>query len=670
MPYVKPGVYIRQKYVPTSSTPGVFLIPCIIGKGLEDKRVWGEEIVRGQIRETITVDPNTGAFTISGGQSDQLNQHTTLIRDGVDLGHDAVTWTSATGGNVKMEYVIAGSVYEIVYLAIDTTSDKLNNNANRVHFVASTPDGSSQYERGVDYSWSESTPDEIDWSILQEAKIIGNAETYDLSANDTVKISVDGKTPIEVTIVGATQSAVTAAEVATAINGAAQTAWGSAYSNIAVDNAGTIELHSVQKGLNGRINLYVPSANDATQIIFNVTAPSYATGTGQMPALGESYYVRYDYDRDDVEYNNMTLYYSYSDALDALGPMKPGNDLLIAVESAFQNGAPIVGVIQVKDADGDGLYMDSDWFTAIDELDNAREVTDVVLLSHDQEVKAYLVRKIEDRASQLVGHHMAGWFGMPANSNIGNIDTPDTAIYVSQKTLQVSAQSQGRGRYINVFVLTTGDYDFSGINKEIVDTDSRVTFTVTLGTEYVAAALAGLQASFNPISESLLRRSIVGFDTSNIIEHDTKASYATANGVFVLQNIGGRLVVFDPVTTDTGGDEVFSEPSVRVQKDYLAGRIKNRLDQYVVSVVPDNLDDFLFEIKYHIAIEINAAIVGRAIAPYTDDNNVARPLDLVSDIKVYKFPTSNTEYGFVYWFQPRWVSKKIFGEYVVAQPLM
>lgn len=667
MPYVKPGVYIGQRYIVSGAGRSEFLLPVVIGVGLKDKRIWNEEVVRGRVRESVVVDENTRRFTLSY-TSDMRYQWARLYRNGKDLGNNSFVFVNATTVEIKPEYFIVGASYEFEYMTVGKMTDGVEYGIKKLIYVAGTADGSRLYRQGIDYNLiTEGGKLRIDWSVVKPVSFVGlNVEPFDLSVNNRIRIGVDGRGGIEIIVTGVMQNAVTAQEVVDSINSAlvASNKYGSSYGNVASVDGGKVRLTSVMEGENGRIDFYIPSQNDATNLIFGINAPYSVVGEGVKPANGESYYVRYDTVRGEEEYNSVRLFYGYAEALRELGPMNVQNDLLIGVESVFVNGAGVVGVIQVMDGDDDGIYTVNDWMRAIDVVKERTDITDVCVLSTDKSVMSYVVRVIEEEASVGKNHWMGGWFGVDYGVVDGDRDTEGTAIYIATNLLQVPAHSQGRGRFVLVTTPVKG-----GVKKRVEDTDTRTEIEIDLDTTFLACGVMGRQTSLVPVSDTLLRKQIVGFVTEYVSDNELSASKLAANGVFCVINKGGRMVCFDPVTTDVGGEEQFSDPSIRVQKDYLAYRIRKRLDDMVVGVVPDNVEDFVYELKFHIASEIEMAIFDRVIGNYEDENGVPRGLDMANDIKVYRNPVNKNEYRFMYWFNGRYGVKRLFGEYVVDVPI-
>jgi len=79
------------------------------------------------------------------------------------------------------------------------------------------------------------------------------------------------------------------------------------------------------------------------------------------------------------------------------------------------------------------------------------------------------------------------------------------------------------------------------------------------------------------------------------------------NGVNVIENHAGRIQIFDPVTTDQSSAE-FREINVMAQKDNVVKQVRKQLDNTVVGIVPDDLAQFIFEVKSQIATQLRSAI--------------------------------------------------------------
>lgn len=444
MPYISPGVYIQEQYSVGGAGYGGFVVPCIVGKGLKVKRIWNGEIERGRYSETITHD-GSGVVTLSYDSTEKRSD-SKLYKNGVQLADNSYAFTAPDSLTIVAAYRDVTATWEFSYLAINYFKDDFEYTPLEVICVSKAVGAARVYRLGVDYTIG--IDNKIDWSVLTAASYTGISETFDLSVNDKVKLSVDGKTPIEVTITGAVQTAVTAAEVVADINTAALAAWGASYGTVASVVTDKVKITSVVLGEAGRINFYTPSVKDAAELIFDITAPAYYIGTGVRPAVGAIYYGRYNADRPADEYDKVILFYSYNDAFAELGPVTRDNELLIAMELCFLNGAAIVAVVQVRDIDDDGIYMYEDWTRALDAVKDSSQVTDLVLLNTNEDILGYAVGVIEDESSLYRNHWMSGWFGCEAGAAIGDPDTVDTIAYTAARVLQVAANSTARGRFI------------------------------------------------------------------------------------------------------------------------------------------------------------------------------------------------------------------------------
>ncbi len=84
----------------------------------------------------------------------------------------------------------------------------------------------------------------------------------------------------------------------------------------------------------------------------------------------------------------------------------------------------------------------------------------------------------------------------------------------------------------------------------------------------------------------------------------------------------------------------------------------------------DDLDDFIYEVKYHIASEIESLIEDRIISPYIDEQTQStRPIDLLRDIKVIRSQVNRTEFRFTYSFYAKYAAKRLWGEYIIDKAI-
>jgi hypothetical protein len=195
--------------------------------------------------------------------------------------------------------------------------------------------------------------------------------------------------------------------------------------------------------------------------------------------------------------------------------------------------------------------------------------------------------------------------------------------------------------------------------------------SVEVDSSFVAAAIAARMTSFTSPAETLLRKSIVGFNTDDFPTYVRAERAALAsNGITVLTLNAGRLVLTDPVTTEDAGGRLatFREISASTQKDAVTSAVIDVVDANLVGVVPSDMSAFVLAVKGYIAGTLTSLISTGAIAPFKTDAGVVRDIDLASDIQVYQDRSDPTKFAFKYYFNLRLPAKRFFGEYSVNNP--
>jgi len=385
---------------------------------------------------------------------------------------------------------------------------------------------------------------------------------------------------------------------------------------------------------------------------------------GSEPALDTSYYVSYTYVRPATDYNTPKLAFSLDEVLNDIGGLDGTNLLGIGAQIAFQQNAPFVWYVQVNDADDDGVYTKEDYKTAIDGCANKEEVTDIVPLMPNyftdadyDNIASHLRQHVIDESSVFIKHERLGWFGRKVNTDIGDKSTQYSFVYTATQLLYAVADSPGRGRLILVGP--------SWVKKTIV-METGQELVMTLDSSFIACGIAAKQNSFDNVSESLLRKTITGFDSIEEWSPE-QVDYAASYGVCVVSYKGGLLILLDPITTEPTDIE-FQEISAMCQKDLVTARMREYLDDNIVGIVPDDLDDFIWDIKGAIVIVLKSAISDGIISTYKDENGLTREVDTTKDIEVRRDETDATKYIFKYWYNLKYPAKRLFGTYTVDAP--
>jgi hypothetical protein len=568
--------------------------------------------------------------------------------------------------------------FTISYIAVDTLLDALvNTNVQAITRVGLFANVTS-FTSLIDYTLNSNS---VDWSVNTSASVLSLAGTFNLTAaNNILRGAFNGKDVISITLpIG---GAVTAAQVVTAINQAliASSAYGPLYGAVATVSGSSVLItmpsqfkdEPVAQGVNSTVEFYAV-ANNAVTTVFGISTsslPYQSTGSADQPVVGATYFATYNYTRPATDYNNVNpttqLFFNSDDALAYTGPLTKTNasqnTLALASQIAFENNAPRILLIQANDSTSPGSPTINQMKAAIDAAANNSSITELVVLDTRLGVQTYLVAHVTNQSSITEKNYRRGWFGMARNTPVGDKDTSGTFVYTAQRTLQVSADSPGRGR-----MLISAPPNVSRV-VTLADGSEK---TVLLDSTYVSVATAATMTSFISPATALLRKTIVGFDTDSFqIYQKGERKTLAASGVNVVTPIGGRLVLTDPVTTEqgAGGLPEFIEPSAGVQKDNAVRQVDQTLDKNVVGLVPSDLADFVNDIKGFISLALNAMIEQGAIGRYTDRDGRVRQIDLATDIQVYQSPTDPTKFIFRYWFNIRYPAKRMLGQYSVDNP--
>jgi hypothetical protein len=577
----------------------------------------------------------------------------------------------------------ATDVYTIEYVAVDTLTDPLANAAtatplSAIENVGSFP-GGSNYIQDTDY---EDTGNTVDWLVAAswaEATLTGVNGPFAIVAatNDEIKLGINGLTPITISLTaGAAQAAsAVVADINTALE--ASSIYGPEFAHVASVSGTAVKLtapdpfenYPVEKGNASIIELFDSTATAVTTVFGVVSAslPYETRGTGQRPSFGSVYYATYDYTRPSTDYDvpwrvyNTDQLYTYTSPLTLSN--YPVNKLAIAGEIAFENGVSSLFLIQIDDTTVPGTPTQNQINAAIDVAELSNLITDVVVLDTTEATATKLMGHVSNMSSLFEKKYRRGWYGMARGTAVGDPDTPDTLVYRAVRTLQPGNTSAGRGRQILCAP--------PQCSRTLTLNDGREV-TVTLDGTYPAVADAAVFVSLPSPSDALLGKFITGFLTDDTFETYLQAERYTlaGNGVNVNTLDAGLIEMLDPLTTEAGGGKViqFEEPSSSAQKDAVTRSIESVLDRNVKGIVPDDLADFIVDIKTWISLAIKANINNGAIAPYRNPDGSTRDIDLLTDIQVYQDTTDPRSYVFKYWFMLKYVAKRFFGEYSVDNP--
>lgn len=593
---------------------------------------------------------------------------TTVYTDNTaDAGLGALNSTAASGltrVTITTGFYEAGGIYTFSYQSLVSANptDELDGDVSdvslaRIVRVGSFP-GISDYLVDQDYVLNNGL-NSIEWQTPTAAVINGSVTdvaNYPGLATTTLKLTVNGGVEQTHTFTVLEVGTGTAEEVATAINAAFA---GLNCPTVAVD---VVSLTTLTTGPNASIQV----GNGTANAILGFLNGQTARGNGKTPAQGEAYYVTYRGTRPDEDFNTPILSTTFDSFASKVGTVASDNPLSLAGLIAFEQNPPFIWHVQVKKTDPIfAVASDQDYIDAIEACELNDDITDVVVLSNPIQisgggkpaVRAALREHVIKMSSLLEKGERLGWFGMPIGTVAGDGDTPNTFVYTATQELQVTADSPGRGRFV-----LTGPSSFAKTYRLSDGTVRQLTFDST----FLAVGIAALEASFLSPAEGLLRKEVARLDT---VETLTKAdiNYLAGNGVNLVTTRASRNIIFDPVTTDQSAAE-FREINVMAQKDNIVKRVRRAVDDRIVGLVPDDLAQFIFEVKSVISGELNAAISDGVIAPFQNDDGTPRNIILSQDISVAQRVSDPTSYDFRFTFFVRFIAKRLFGLFTVSIP--
>lgn len=574
------------------------------------------------------------------------------------------------------DYYSGVATYSASYIAVNTLLDPLVNTGVQIIKKVGLYANVTSFAQPADYTLNGNS---VDWATNTQVTTTSLSGPFDTSTANNLYLAINGLSAIIVALpIGA---AINATQVALAINQAliASSAYGPLYGAVASVSGAKVVLTApnqftdqpVAQGANSTIEFFATPAS-ALFTVFGIAAsstPYQITGSASQPVVGATYFATYAYTRPASDYNVADaahIFTTSQDALNYCGELNAANlsmnQLGMAAEIAFENGAPRVMLIQVDDSTMPGLPSINQVKAAIDAAKDNDAITDMVVLDTRLSVQTYLMNHITNQSSILEKGYRVGWFGMARNTPVGDRDTADSFVYRSMVTLQVPPDSPGRGRMI-----LTAPANVAKTFRMADGSDQKT----QLNSTYVAAACAALQTSFLSVATSLLRKTVVGFDLDDFQVY-TKAERRTlaSNGVNVVTLVGGRLVLTDPVTTEQGAGNVveFIEPSAIAQKDRVSRVVDQVIDTNLVGIVPSDIADFVNEIKGYLALAIRSLIESGDIARFKNADGTARDIDLSKDMQVYQSPTDPRTFRFRYYYNLKYPAKRFFGEYSVDNP--
>ena len=375
---------------------------------------------------------------------------------------------------------------------------------------------------------------------------------------------------------------------------------------------------------------------------------------GNEPSPGQLYYLTANYLRPVSLYNNPVQILDRDDGRLFLGPSEITNSLYIMNELVFDNAAPGAYYTQVYDSDGDGVLTITDVEASLDVHAQLTRPSDLCVLSQF-EALSYAMEISEQCCDPFERKEQMLWVGAPIGTPIGDIDTPDSLIYLARNTLQVPPQSVAQGT--RVLVAPTE------ASMTIV-LDNGLSQSVTLDGSFVAGATSALVNSFADPAATILRQYLGGFDTIQVYTDPQNLLLGNASITWMTQQ-GDKVYRFEEDITVHTLSEEFQLISGATQTQYVTKLVRREMDANLISIVVPNASAAIAIIRSQLS-QILLGLLGQGrIADYQDKNGNPRPFDAEKDIVVIKNSSSLTTYDFFYSYYIKAPIKRLFGLYAV-----
>ena len=258
------------------------------------------------------------------------------------------------------------------------------------------------------------------------------------------------------------------------------------------------------------------STSGSSSVYWDGTAGSTA------PREGEVYYVSYTYPVPSDQFDPQ-LFVDSNDVKSFYGVESTSTGkLTVAANMALENGAPAIMCVQVQG----NPAVSANWSTALDKLKKKSSIAYIVPVASGSAIQNLVIAHVAIESNPDIGHERECIIGA---------DTTVTDV--------------------SGFVTKANALD----NKQVilVAPDANVTRTasagtaLTLGGEYIAAALSGLITSQDKVITPVTGKQIVGFTIPNDQYEPYDMNRMANAGVCIIYAKSGVVKVRHAITTDT-----------------------------------------------------------------------------------------------------------------------
>ena len=381
------------------------------------------------------------------------------------------------------------------------------------------------------------------------------------------------------------------------------------------------------------------------------------THAGLEPAIGSTYYVTANYLRPEAYYNNPQVFYNRGDALAFIAPVTSENDLAIGVNVAYdQEVAPkAIALIQVRDADEDGVFSPADIDTALAHAAGVTYITELVPLRLSNYLDKFLAFNVQRNDPFANSEHLFG-YGAPIGTPVGSELDEGSLIYTARRTLQVYGTSPAHGRRFMVASTKA--------RKKTTLTDGTV-INPWLDGSFLALAVAAKISGQSNNDTTILNTSILGFNEVEVF-NDTANRLLGAASIIYLENAGSNVYkIKEDVTVDDTRSDFHEILATRTKID-VTRTVRRECDKQLIGFVPPTKAAGVGTIKAKIIGILNGLVANGTCAPYQDSDGNARRIQ-PTDVTVIRDENDPSLYHFTYWYFTKTAVKRMLGLYSVNE---
>jgi hypothetical protein len=342
---------------------------------------------------------------------------------------------------------------------------------------------------------------------------------------------------------------------------------------------------------------------------------------GNEPAIGDVYYVTYNYQKQDF---TTQLYTKFNAIEAAYGELSLDNPVTLATFLAITNGAVLVGIKQVqKDVDtnndgvGDSASVEA-FRTAVDDLAGALSggtLPDILvpLRGDSVDLFAYMTKHADIQSSIRYRAERTVMAGVNAGTE--------------PREAQAIAQAVARDRFRMVYpdIATLSIDRADGTSEEFV-----------VGGPYLAAALAGSVVSPNvDVATPWTGRKLFGFNQLARILDAVEQNQTAVRGITVLEDRPPVIRVRHGLTTDMTG-QLTKLPTIILIADEVQQQTRKALDRFIgIKYLPG----ILSQIEGQLSTTLKQLVGAQIIAAYTGVKANTSPNDpTVAEIEAFYQP--------------------------------